>query len=31
MGHSDIKTTVIYIHLTEKQVDAAVDKLKFNS
>ena len=29
MGHSDIDTTMIYSHLTEKHVDDAVDKLKF--
>jgi len=29
MGHSDIDTTMIYSHLTEKHVDSAVEKLKF--
>lgn len=29
MGHSDIDTTMIYSHLTEKHVDEAVDKLNF--
>lgn len=29
MGHSDIDTTMIYSHLTEKHVDKAVDKLNF--
>jgi len=29
MGHSDIDTTMIYSHLTEKHVDEAVDKLSF--
>ena len=29
MGHADIDTTMIYSHLTEKHVDAAVDKLNF--
>lgn len=29
MGHSDVDTTMIYSHLTEKHVDAAVDKLLF--
>lgn len=29
MGHSDIETTMIYSHLTEKHVDEAVDRLKF--
>jgi len=30
MGHSDIDTTMIYSHLTEKHVDEAVDKLSFS-
>jgi len=30
MGHSDIETTMIYSHLTEKHVDQAVDKLDFD-
>ena len=29
LGHSDIDTTMIYSRLTEKHVDAAVDKLRF--
>ncbi len=29
MGHSDIDTTMIYSHLTEKHVDEAVHRLKF--
>ncbi|MDD3375147.1 MAG: tyrosine-type recombinase/integrase [Candidatus Omnitrophica bacterium] len=29
MGHSDIDTTMIYSHLTEKHVDDAVEKLNF--
>jgi len=29
MGHSDIETTMIYSHLTEKHVDDAVEKLRF--
>lgn len=29
MGHSDIDTTMIYSHLTEKHVDEAVDRLSF--
>lgn len=29
MGHSDIDTTMIYSHLTEKHVDEAVDRLRF--
>ena len=29
MGHSDIDTTMIYSHLTEKHVDEAVEKLEF--
>lgn len=29
MGHSDIETTMIYSHLTEKHVDVAVDQLEF--
>ena len=29
MGHSDIDTTMIYSHLTEKHVDSAVEKLAF--
>ncbi len=29
MGHSDIETTMIYSHLTEKHVDEAVDRLNF--
>lgn len=29
MGHSDIDTTMIYSHLTEKHVDEAVTKLSF--
>ena len=29
LGHTTIKTTMIYAHLTEKHVDSAVDKLKF--
>ncbi len=29
MGHSDIVTTMIYSHLTEKHVNEAVDRLKF--
>ena len=31
LGHSDIDTTMIYSHLTEKHVDEAVDKLSFGS
>jgi len=31
MGHADIDTTMIYSHLTEKHVDAAVDKLSFGA
>jgi site-specific recombinase XerD len=31
MGHSDIDTTMIYSHLTEKHIDEAVDKLTFGS
>jgi site-specific recombinase XerD len=30
MGHSDIDTTMIYSHLTDKHVDEAVDKLSFS-
>ncbi len=30
MGHSDIDTTMIYSHLTEKHVDEAVKKLEFS-
>jgi integrase len=30
MGHSDIDTTMIYSHLTEKHVDSAVEKLNFS-
>ncbi len=29
MGHSDIDTTMIYSHLTEKHIDEAVDRLNF--
>ncbi len=29
MGHSDIETTMIYSHLTEKHVDDAVERLEF--
>ncbi len=29
MGHSDIDTTMIYSHLSEKHVDSAVEKLDF--
>ncbi len=29
MGHSDIETTMIYSHLTEKHVDDAVERLSF--
>jgi site-specific recombinase XerD len=31
MGHSDIETTMIYSHLTEKHVDEAVKRLKFKT
>ncbi len=31
MGHSDIDTTMIYSHLSEKHVDEAVDRLSFGS
>jgi len=31
LGHTDIDTTMIYSHLTEKHVDEAVDKLTFGS
>lgn len=29
MGHTDIDTTMIYSHLTERHIDDAVEKLKF--